>query len=377
MAKIHIALVSAQAAPNLLPALDPSMKPDEVVLLVSQKMQSRAEAQSRVLRESSIKVSQLSIENEHDFPALEKTLLDLAASRDGEEIALNVTGGTKLMALAAQSVAQAAGWEVFYIDVDTDEAIWLGQSARRQKLATQLRLRHYLQGYGFTLEQGIERPPPEPRHDSLRHTLLKQIGSLEGAIGQLNYLGQQAEDKKTLSISLSPSQQDSRSLEALLRNFEDADVLTVHGNKLVFKSAKDLTFAKGGWLEYHAYRTVEALHGPLDLRDKAVNLFVTDPQGVKNELDICFLARNRLFVIECKTARMDSERPGKANDTLFKLAENCRRIGGLGTQGMLLSYRALGDSEKKLAKALNVTVVVGSELNTLEQRIRSWVNGRP
>jgi hypothetical protein len=37
-------LVSEQAAPNLLPALDPAMKPKEAVLLVSQKMAHRAQA---------------------------------------------------------------------------------------------------------------------------------------------------------------------------------------------------------------------------------------------------------------------------------------------------------------------------------------------
>ena len=43
-AQIHIMLVSEQAAPNLLPALDPALKPQQAVLLVSHKM-SQLEAQ--------------------------------------------------------------------------------------------------------------------------------------------------------------------------------------------------------------------------------------------------------------------------------------------------------------------------------------------
>ena len=42
-AHTQIMLVSEQAAPNLLAALDPRMKPKEAVLLVSQKMMSRAD----------------------------------------------------------------------------------------------------------------------------------------------------------------------------------------------------------------------------------------------------------------------------------------------------------------------------------------------
>ena len=110
-------------------------------------------------------------------------------------------------------------------------------------------------------------------------------------------------------------------------------------------------------------------HGDIGVQDKAIGLEVVhEATGTQNELDIAFMARNRLFVIECKTARIDKPqssggkpRPAKANDTLFKLAENCSRIGGLGAKGMLVSYRALNDPEMRLAKALGIAVVVGQE----------------
>lgn len=222
---VHILLVSAQAAPNFLPALDPMIKPAEAILLVSEKMKTRADSLEKVLNESGVKTSRVALANEHDFDSLEATLLDLAAHRDGQAIALNVTGGTKLMALAAQSIAQEAGWSVFYVDVDTDEVIWLGRNAAtRHKLTEQLRLRHYLMGYGFTLQQGIERPQPSQRHNDLLSTLLSQIGSLEQPLSQLNWLAQQAEDQRKLVATMTPQQADSRGLDALLRNFETAGV---------------------------------------------------------------------------------------------------------------------------------------------------------
>ena len=72
---------------------------------------------------------------------------------------------------------------------------------------------------------------------------------------------------------------------------------------------------------------------------------------------------------------MDSTRASKANDTLFKLSELCRRVGGLGTRGMLASYRPLGDSEKRLANALGIEVIASGELARLEERLKRWVNG--
>lgn len=110
-----------------------------------------------------------------------------------------------------------------------------------------------------------------------------------------------------------------------------------------------------------------------------MNLKVCDAQGVENEMDVAFMAHNRLFVIEAKTQRMDQDDVSKvkANSALFKLAEVCRRVGGIGTRGMLASYRALGESERRLAKALNIEVVAGGDLVRLDERVKQWVRTRP
>lgn len=372
---IHLLLVSQQAAPNLLPVLDPALKPAEAILLVSAKMAARADALEKVLTQTGVKTHRKLLANEHDFDALETTLMELATQREGEAIALNVTGGTKLMALAAQSIAEAAGWAVFYVDADTDEVIWLGKNAApRQKLTEQLRLRHYLMGYGFELKDGIERPQPSARHNDLIDTLLGQIGSLEAPLGQLNWLAQQAE--RSLGVTLTPQQQDSRALEALLRHFSDASVLEITGNRLRFPSEHARSFANGGWLEQHVYQSLARVTGEIGIRDKAANLKVTDASGVENELDAAFMARNRLFVVECKTARMNDEKLPKANDTLFKLAEICRRVGGLGTRGLLASYRPLREAETRLARALNIELACGTELARLDDKLKSWVQPR-
>lgn len=370
---VHVCLVSDQAAANLLPALDPALRPREVVLLVSGKMRARADALAAVLREASVGVSRIELVDEHDYARLEDAMLELAGAREGQSIALNVTGGTKLMALAAQAVAVAAKWAVFYVDVDTDEVIWLAPAPRRQPLQQQLRLRHYLGGYGFSLDEGIQRPRREPLHDDLLRTLITQVGSLEDPLAKLNWLAQQAEDRRSLRVTLTEQQADSRALEGLLRNFQDAGALAVEGTTVTFAGEADRDFVKGGWLERYVFQTVDDLSREFGLRDKAANLVVRDSGGVKNELDVVFLARNRLFVIECKTARMDRPKAPKANDTLFKLAEICRRVGGLGTRGLLVSYRGLRDEEKRLAAALRIELATGGELARLKEKIRSWV----
>lgn len=364
-------LVSEQAAPNLLPALDPTMKPKEAVLLVSQKMTARAQALQAVLQEAGIKTHTVPLPDEHNMAALENTLMDIATQRDGQSMALNVTGGNKLMALAAQAVAQAAGWPAFYVDVDTDQIIWLDKTRPAQALTRQLRLRHYLRGYGFTLAEGIERPQPNAAWQTLLQDLLINVGSLEEAIGQLNHLSQEAQ--RSLRVNLSPRQRDHHGLDALLLKFEQAQVLKRQGDALVFATEAARSFANGGWIEHHVYQSVSQVTGDLAIRDKAANLQVLGDSGQPNEIDVAFMARNRLFMVECKTARMNNADDLKANDTLYKLAENCRCIGGLGTRGMLATYRPLRESEMRLAKALNIEVVASRDLNRLGERLKQWV----
>jgi hypothetical protein len=370
-AQIHLMLVSEQAAPNLLPALDPTMKPRQAVLLVSQKMTQRAQALQTVLKEVGIQTHTVLLPDEHNMAALENILMDVAAQREGQSIALNVTGGNKLMALAAQAVAQAAGWPAFYVDVDTDHIIWLDKTRPAQALTQQLRLRHYLLGYGYTLTEGIERPQPNAAWQTLLQDLILNVGTLEDAIGQLNHLSQEAQ--KTQRVSLTPRQRDHHGLDALLRKFEQAQVLKRQGDQLIFPSENARSFANGGWIEHHVYQTVCQVTGDLSIRDKAANLQVQDSKGQPNEIDIAFMARNRLFMIECKTARMNHPEDLKANDTLYKLAENCRRIGGLGTRGMLATYRPLRPAEQRLAQALNIEVVASRDLARLGERLKQWV----
>lgn len=378
----QICLVSAQAAANLLPALDPALKPEHVVLVTTAKMRKQAGDLAQVLQQSGIKVEHFALGNEQDYRQTENELMELATRLDGHQITLNITGGTKLMSVAAQSVAAASGWRMFYVDADTDQVIWLGKDqVPTQPLQQQLRLRHYLQSYGFALTEKPQRPQATAAQQTLMQTLAQQAGSLEDAISQLNALAQQAENQRSLSLQLTAWQRDSRSLDVLLREFEQAGALSLGGDRIHFVNEASRDFVKGGWLELHAIQAVHAVTGPLGIRDKAMGLEVIDEAtGTKNELDIAFLARNRLFVIECKTARIDKPQgnadrpqPPKANDTLFKLAENCRRIGGQGTRGMLVSYRNLREPELQLAKALGIAVVAGTDVARLPEKLKHWV----
>lgn len=380
--KIQICLVSAQAAANLLPAIDPALRPEKIVLVTTGKMRKRSSDLARVLKENRIQVVQLALGNEQNYRQTENELMELATQLEGHQVTLNITGGTKLMSVAAQSVAIASEWSMFYVDADTDQVIWLGKAdIPSQPLHQQLKLRHYMQSYGFSFMEPPKRAQASAVQQQLTQTLAYQVDSLENSISLLNALAQDAERRRSLCVQLTERQRDSRSLDVLLQEFEKAGALRLDGDAIHFSTEDSRDFVKGGWLELHAIQAVHQVTGMLGIRDKAINLeVVDDANGTRNEMDIAFMARNRLFVIECKTARIDrpqgsADRPEapKANDALFKLAENCRRIGGLGTRGMLLSYRKLREPELQLARALGITVVAGVNIARLPEKLKEWV----
>lgn len=380
--KTQICLVSDQAAANLLPALDGSLQAGRIVLVVTAQMRQKAENLRKVLLQSSRQVEFCDISNAQDFHGMQNELLELAARQpQGQEVMLNITGGTKLMSMAVQSVAEQAGWRMFYVDVHTDTIIWLDREpSAPQPLQQHLKLRHYLQSYGFALKEKPARPSASAAQQQLTQTLASQAHSLKDALSSLNALAQDAENRRSLSVPLPGNYQNNYPLQHLIDLFESVQALEQKGSALHFASEADRDFVKGGWLELHTMQALNQAHGAIGVQDKAIGLEVVhEATSTQNELDIAFMARNRLFVIECKTARIDKPqssggkpRPAKANDTLFKLAENCSRIGGLGAKGMLVSYRALNDPEMRLAKALGIAVVAGQETAQLPQKLKQW-----
>ena len=131
----HLCLVSAQATPNLLPLLDEAWRPKNVVLACSTGMKNKAADLCSFLKtKGNISIDILDLPNAYDYTALSEAFLNYLASREQDDIALNVTGGTKLMAVAAQEVFRSAGKPVFYVNVETDEVIMIDSS---QKIPSQ------------------------------------------------------------------------------------------------------------------------------------------------------------------------------------------------------------------------------------------------
>jgi hypothetical protein len=382
----HLCLVSAQATPNLLPVLDEAWRPRRVVLAATPDMGRRAGWLRDVIRGRcpGVAVEVLDLPGAYDYAALFDVFVEFVAgaktlAADGTP-ALNVTGGTKLMAVAAQEIFSAESLPVFYVNVETDEVVVIGENARSQPLTAPMKLREMLHAHGFEVEEQ-QRPAVTREQREAAARVICHAGSHGRALGQLNRLAASDSARRHLKATLGEAEGDSISLREMLAEFASAGQLVQQGRDLRFTSEDARIFVNGGWLEAHAYQIVEGLRGVEPrISDVAMNLKIVHPDGTtRNEIDVAFLYRNTLHLIECKTANLGTEGgtgDDKATEALYKL-DSLRKMGGLRTRAMVLDYRGALSSHaanRDRARSAGIEVAAGRQLGDLRGCIqRAWL----
>jgi hypothetical protein len=394
----HLCLVSAQATPNLLPVLDEAWRPTKLVLACSAQMKAAAAALRAVIQTKcpGLVVETLDLPNAYDYGALSEAFLGYLADHADEDIALNVTGGTKLMAVAAQEVFRSAGKPVFYVNVETDEVLVIGaasgaasgEKSTRQPLRAKLKVHEMLRAHGYTVT-AQENPQITRELRDLTARLIDHVASAGRALGAINALARSARDVPGLKAELSPAQYDSRSLMDIVALFADADVLRQTGQVIQFKDEAARFFVNGGWLEAHVFEALQSLRAQHDgLSDVAMGVRVgftgkaKDQMRDKNEIDVAFLYRNTLHLIECKTANLAQGGKGddnKATEALYKM-ESLLKLGGLRTKGMVVDYRgqlSQSEADRQRAAEAGIAIVAGAQLKDLKGAIsRIWLAKR-
>lgn len=381
----HLYLVSAQATPNLTPALDPATRPRRVILLVSADMRGRARWLETVLTARGTRVESWGIDDPWDLERIQTQILELL-EREKDQVArgtlaLNATGGTKPMSIAAYEAFRAYDLPIFYVHPERDRLIWLhpgGMPAR--DLENRLRLEPFLQAHGARVTH-LTREGIPPHLSDLTHWLASQARTFAPVLGTLNYLAMKAEQGL-----VSPAMEDrdlaNHRFQALLHRLGDAGLFEVRQGRLRFPDEAARFYVNGGWLEEHVHDLLRLQRGGLpQMQDLARSLAIVheNPRGdqVPNEIDVACLAENRLYIVECKTRAWgggDASSPGA--DALYRLGILGDLLGGLQAQAMLVSFRELPAPVLRRAADLRIRVCAGSRLQELGAHLRAWLEPR-
>ena len=385
---IHVCLISAQAAPNLLPILDSEFKPKKAIFLVSKTMKQRAEYLAKTFEKSNVKVKLKNISDEFNFGLMEEEIFKLVEEYENESIALNVTGGTKLMSIAAENAFSALGKPIFYIDTDSNHILFISKNEEQKwlpnlEMKAKNKIDIYLSAYGSTVlstQNPIERekylPAIEPfikNYDN--YTQVIPLLNLHATLSQSNgYKSEYTKDNKKIG-----------KLDELLLGLDYQGLLNYDGQTIDFKNREIKTFLNGGWLEDYTYFQLKEIANIEDIACGAdvanpkfklgKNEYSSENKGNKNEFDIVFMAKNKLHIIECKTQLMDKNGGIKADDILYKL-ETLKDYGGLMTKKCLVSYFEVPEQVKNRANFLNIEIIQGKDLQRLKSKIQEWIGKR-
>lgn len=375
-AKNHVLLVSEQAMPNFMPILNPELKPVSVTLVVSDRMKPNAEWLKQQIHAQQVEVlDDIPIgDNASDVNAIQNVLTDWAVGHEEllEKSTLNVTGGTKPMAIAAQEVFRQFGRPVFYLDIQSDTVSWIGDVKHLPKpihLEKQPTLKQYFGLLGIEILEGDFKSRLEnEKWRTFYEDVVRAIQNYGPALGGLNHLASEAE--KSRKLDFSPSESEYKlpkwnDMQELL--IEHGLVRTHNGVQKKFVSEAARRFCNGIWLEHYVFSSLKELGIKKDCALMNVRVHRVDGTG-DNEFDAVVLHRNTCYVIECKTRNMQTSKKSVyvdvADNAVYKVAELSRKLG-LRAQGILVSAREVRKEDKDRAR--NYGVRVFSDLTKLRQ----------
>ncbi len=383
--KTHICLISDQPLPNLIPALDPGLRPSRVIQVVSRAMQQRADDMAVVLKVRGVHVEQWPIADPWDVEHAKTRLLQLLerekAQIPDKQIGLNVTGGAKPMSIGAYEACRAYELPIFYVHPEKDRLVWIyspgGSEIPPVELADRIRIEPFLQAHGVEVRNQPGRNVVNPSLLQTGEEIIRCIDTYHRQLGTLNYLASKAE--KTLSTPLEQGQR--RKASDLIELFQSHDLLEDTEADLRFSNEDARFFANGGWLEYTVFDAVRQLRKQdQHIQDVARGVRVSRRQenkSIPNELDVVFLRNNRLHIIECKTRQFRGEgedAPGA--EALYKLDTLADLMGGLQARAMLVSFRDISGYDRARAADLGISICSGQQLQNLKSHLRQFIDAR-
>ena len=373
---IHVCIVSDQPIPNYVPVLDNQFRPREVVLLVTGKMQQKAAALEQTLKtRCGVKTRQIAIASEYDMQEMEDKVLGelIALDEAKENIALNLTGGTKLMAIAAYTTFRDAGYPTFYFTATSNEVLLLDNNERLTLQPPKIKIEDYLRlhGYQIAANNQVQRSVP-PGRQKIGETLAIAPERFADALTVLNGDISAAIENNSNTLDILLRKPTVKNLDALLNLFAKENLLTRSGNRIHFSDKDARTYINGGWLEEYVFSEIKKI---ADIQDIALNVEIQNAQkGItqNNELDIAFLHNNALYVLECKTKNYNNKSEGQAQNELYKL-ETLKKLGGLRTKTAFVSYRALKAHVRDRAKGAKIKIIEQKDLQGFKTLLKNWM----
>jgi hypothetical protein len=303
-----VSLVSDQTIPNILAALQ--FKPDLLLFISTETMEIKGKSQAilQALQRRGMDYTNRA----HTLKVDENSIIDLQTKvtkwleHFTEEInfIVNLTCGTKIMAIAAYDLFVDFGSSMIYVPIPKNEYL-IPFPKRRPKepvaIPYRLSVPEYLDAYGVAILNAKHLTRQKEVADGRQELTRFIYQHYTEVFPLLTYLGSQIRPldfrnpRRTYDISASFSFNNDKG-KYFLREMG----FSIEENQLFKKVDKDCwNYLKGGWLEERLFLAVQkALPLATDIQ---LGINVQDKKGNKNEFDVLFTLDNILYNVECKS----------------------------------------------------------------------------
>ncbi len=374
--EVHICTVGEAVSPNLAPILDRRFGVKRVVLIHTPDFLKSAQYLEQVFRNYQISTEYYCIESAFDFELILGALEPLFLSfKGGEKPHINITVGTKLVSLALFELASALDFPVYYVDRSDSVLYLLPREGGKFALQDRVKIKPFLLANGVQVVSTAE-PISDPEIRALLDALVERMAYFAPAISKLNYYAYTARNKTLVSKRI---EGESSVFDALVARFEATGLLAYRADKLHFRDEAARFFANGGWLETFLFHKIKQLSREVvEVQDNLSGVALEDMGGVKNEIDNMVLCNNNIFLIECKTKKLNKKGlpDGGMTPAIYKLDSLMSTLGGVMGRGMLVSMYELTASDLKRAKREGIVVVSLGDLKSIKRHLKRWLVGR-
>jgi Domain of unknown function (DUF1887). len=380
MKTILISLISDQTIPNILAIHH--FRPDELLFISTEEMERKNKISAILMtlellglkcQNDSVIVREDSILNCH------KKLSKWIEGKEDSEFVVNLTGGTKIMSIAAYEFFKDYSSKMIYIPIPKNEFIVpfpKKQPAEPVKLDLRLSVIEYLTAYGLTVtnESHLSRYREEAiKRRELSAWIVENYDNLKNLLTILGGVLRDHRSKKQFALKCKfcgATREEKQLLSRLNFAYEEDTI-----SKKIDKSG--INYLTGGWLEEFCFVKVSELVGK-GIDSAVIGLKIKNRLGRDNEFDIMFTRNNALYFIECKSLDQHND---KSTDALYKVGALQNEFGLrvesflVTTSPYILKDEEIKQSIQARAEQFKTTVIPPSKVSQfgkiLEQNLKT------
>lgn len=368
MNKTIVSIISEQTIPNYLFIKEMFLPGDELMFIASQKMAERITWIKDVLKYNLCESVDIVFERNGDEEDWSEITHQIASKlTEKKHYVVNLTGGTKFMALAVQNVFSRYNSNFYYIPYPKNNIIW---ATEQNQTVTAIERRVTVEEYTNLYNTHLRcqhQPHIDKEYTAEFFEKFISSGKNTQALSQedfilLNLLRYYRNDKNLIVKDVERIAKDEK--HPMIEGLSDFLTKISYPCESGELSKEDVQYLTGGWFEEYVYHLIKERLNPTDI--------VLGPKtaNTNNDLDVVFTIGNKLFVIECKTG---VEGKGMLNEIVYKASALKENLLGLSARSYIFSLGQDNVEWSKAAKNMGIEYY-GRNFFTEERILDSFIS---